>query len=205
VVFCDSDEALEFLSNNRHALEGELRLRLPERELLADLLDKARFQALADRLGLPVPDARWLVPAATAPPASLAFPVVLKPVPRRDAAWRTVAGEAKALPARSLAELEALWPRLAAAGVDVAGAERGGQLEVRVWEQAYLRGGRFDQDAMLALIQEVLDAGHARGYPLTRLLAQMEWALEDRPGVDDLVEYETRLNYVLPRYKDPVV
>jgi hypothetical protein len=87
----------------------------------------------------------------------------------------------------------------------VAGAERSGQLEVRVWEEAYLRGGRFDQDAMLALIQEVLDSGHARGYPLTRLLAQMEWALEDRPGVDDLVEYETRLNYVLPRYKDPVV
>jgi hypothetical protein len=95
--------------------------------------------------------------------------------------------------------------RLAAAGIDVAGAEQRGQLEVRVWEQAYLRGGRFDQDAMLALIQEVLDAGHARGYPLTRLMAQMEWALEDRPGVDDLVEYETRLNYVLPRYKDPVV
>lgn len=94
---------------------------------------------------------------------------------------------------------------LAAAGVDTAGTEERGQLEVRVWEEAYLRGGRFDQDAMLALIQEVLDAGHARGYPLTRLLAQMEWAIEDRPGVDDLVEYETRLNYILPRYKDPVV
>jgi hypothetical protein len=25
------------------------------------------------------------------------------------------------------------------------------------------------------------------------------------PGVNDLVEYETRLNYVLPRYKDPVI
>jgi len=23
--------------------------------------------------------------------------------------------------------------------------------------------------------------------------------------VDDLVEYETRLNYVLPRYRDPVI
>jgi hypothetical protein len=29
-----------------------------------------------------------------------------------------------------------------------------------------------------------------------------EWALEDSPGVDDIVEYETRLNYVLPRYDD---
>jgi hypothetical protein len=33
----------------------------------------------------------------------------------------------------------------------------------------------------------------------------MDWALEDRPGVDDLVEYETRLNYILPRYQDPVI
>jgi hypothetical protein len=31
-----------------------------------------------------------------------------------------------------------------------------------------------------------------------------EWALEDSPGVDDIVEYETRLNYVLPRYDDAV-
>ena len=58
---------------------------------------------------------------------------------------------------------------------------------------------------MLALIQEVLEGGRQQGFPLTRLVAHMEWALEDRPGVDDLVEYETRLNYSLPRYKDPVI
>jgi len=33
----------------------------------------------------------------------------------------------------------------------------------------------------------------------------MGWALQDLPGVDDLVEYEARLNYILPRYKDPVI
>ena len=58
---------------------------------------------------------------------------------------------------------------------------------------------------MLALIQEVLEAGPRQGFALTRLVAHMEWALEDRPGVDDLVEYETRLNYILPRYKDPLI
>jgi hypothetical protein len=95
--------------------------------------------------------------------------------------------------------------RLKAGGIDVIAALRRGQLEVRLWEEAYLRGGHFDQNAMLALIQEVLEQGPARGYPLTRLVANMEWALEDRPGVDDLVEYETRLNYLLPRYPDPVI
>ena len=32
----------------------------------------------------------------------------------------------------------------------------------------------------------------------------MEWALEDRPGVDDLVEYETRMNFLLPKYDDAI-
>jgi hypothetical protein len=32
----------------------------------------------------------------------------------------------------------------------------------------------------------------------------MEWALEECPGVHDLVEYECRLNYVLPKYDDAV-
>lgn len=95
--------------------------------------------------------------------------------------------------------------RLESAGIDVAAAERSGQFELRNWAQAYLREGHFDQDRMLALIQEVLDGGRKQGFPLTRLVAHMEWALEDRPGVDDLVEYEARLNYILPRYKDPVI
>jgi hypothetical protein len=90
------------------------------------------------------------------------------------------------------------------AGIAVAEAERKGQLEVRSWEDAYLRGGHFDQKRMLALIEEVLTEGKARGFPLTRLVANMEWALEDRPGVDDIVEYETRLNYILPKYDDAV-
>jgi hypothetical protein len=94
--------------------------------------------------------------------------------------------------------------RLEAAGIDVDQREQAGELEVRVWQEAYLREDRFDQDAMLALIEEVLIEGHARGFPLTRLLANMEWALEDRPGVEDIVEYETRLNYILPNYNDAV-
>jgi hypothetical protein len=76
---------------------------------------------------------------------------------------------------------------------------------VRAWEDAYLRQGHFDQDAMLVLIEEVLNNGKIQGFPLTRLVANMEWALEDRPGVDDLVEYETRLNYILPKYDDAVI
>ena len=94
--------------------------------------------------------------------------------------------------------------RLQEGGIAVAEAEGKGQLEVRCWEDAYLRDGHFDQNRMLVLIEEVLTGGKAQGFPLTRLVANMEWALEDRPGVNDIVEYETRLNYVLPKYDDAV-
>lgn len=93
---------------------------------------------------------------------------------------------------------------LQVAGIDTAAAESRGQLDIRAWEDAYLRDGHFSQTRMLTLIEQVLNLGKTQGFPLTRLVANMEWALEDRPGVEDLVEYETRLNYVLPKYDDAV-
>ncbi|MHB8629572.1 MAG: MEDS domain-containing protein [Aggregatilineales bacterium] len=96
--------------------------------------------------------------------------------------------------------------RLKQVGLDPAELERRKQLEIRVWEHAYLRSdGRFDQRDMLALIEEVLAGGRREGFPLTRFIAHMEWSLEERPGVEDIVEYESRLNYILPNYHDPVI
>src|SRR3989442_7505256 len=82
--------------------------------------------------------------------------------------------------------------RLAEAGIDVARAMGSGQLEVRVWQDCQFRGDRVDQDAMLALIEEVLQSGAAAGYPLTKVLGPIGWALLDKPGLDDLsfVEFE---------------
>src|SRR3984893_18638059 len=94
---------------------------------------------------------------------------------------------------------------LAEGGINVHRAIDTAQLEVRRWQDAYLRGDHFDQNAMLELIEEVLQSADRAGYPLTRMVAHMEWALLDKPGVDNLVEYETRLNFVLPKYNDPVV
>jgi hypothetical protein len=95
--------------------------------------------------------------------------------------------------------------RLNSAGIDVAAKEKSRHLELRNWAETYLREGHFDQDGMLALAQEVIEGGSQQGFALTRVVAHMEWALGDQPGVDDLLEYETRLNYILPQYKDPVI
>jgi MEDS: MEthanogen/methylotroph, DcmR Sensory domain len=94
--------------------------------------------------------------------------------------------------------------RIGSVGIDVAAAEQSGQLEVRPWENATLREGRFDQYAMLALIEEVLGEGKDR-FGLTRFWANMEWSLEDFPGVDDIVEFECRVNEVTSRFEDIVV
>jgi hypothetical protein len=94
--------------------------------------------------------------------------------------------------------------RIAGLGIDIKGAEASGQLEVRPWEGAYLREGWFDQHGMLALVEEVLGRGKQQ-FGRTRLWANMEWSLEDFPGVDDIVEYESRLNEITSRVDDVVV
>jgi MEDS: MEthanogen/methylotroph, DcmR Sensory domain len=95
--------------------------------------------------------------------------------------------------------------RLSQEGIDVDAAEASGQLEVRRWQEAYIEGDYFDQYRMIGTIKEALDPARRPAGRVTRLVANMEWALEDLPGVHDIVEYETRLNYVLPEYDDPVV
>jgi hypothetical protein len=44
-------------------------------------------------------------------------------------------------------------------GVDAFAAERDGQFEVRPWENAYLTDGRFDQHAMIALVEDIAKDG----------------------------------------------
>jgi hypothetical protein len=95
--------------------------------------------------------------------------------------------------------------RLAEAGVNVQEAMGTGQLEVRPWEDGPLHGGEFDQDTWLESFEQVLESGSASGYAPTRFLAHMEWALVDLPGVDDLIEFETRVNYVVPKYDHAVI
>lgn len=90
-------------------------------------------------------------------------------------------------------------------GIDVEHAIASGQLEVRRWEEAYLATGRFDMDAMLSDVEETLRADAAAGRPPTRVVAHMEWALLDKPGVEHLVEYEARAEQLLRKYGAPAV
>ena len=91
------------------------------------------------------------------------------------------------------------------AGIDVEGRCRSGQLEIETWDGTHVRAGCFDQHAMIGLVESVLMRARTEGYPLTRLVANMEWALEDLPGVHDIVEYESRFNRMMASYDDVVI
>ena len=59
--------------------------------------------------------------------------------------------------------------RLEEVGISPAAVRRPGQVEIRAWEDAHLRGGRFDQEAMMTLLEETLRGAKADGFGHTQI------------------------------------
>ena len=95
--------------------------------------------------------------------------------------------------------------RIAEAGIDTAQAEAEGQLEIIGWDEAYVRDGRFNRSAMLSLLPTFLNKGRTRGFPTTRFIADVAWVLNTPGALDQLLEYECRVNLVLPKAADIVI
>jgi hypothetical protein len=95
--------------------------------------------------------------------------------------------------------------RLAAAGIDTTVAEQSGQFELLTNTEAYLRDGRFDQDRMLEAFEHLASGNAKGGFPLSRICCRMDWAVEDRSYVDDLIEFESRVNDVWREHDDAVI
>ena len=94
---------------------------------------------------------------------------------------------------------------LGSAGVDVKRTLETGQLEIHTWPDVYLSGGRFDRASVRAFVLQSIAAGRAAGFPLTRFIGHMEWALREAPGVEDLVVYEAEIDNALRGVIDPVI
>jgi hypothetical protein len=94
---------------------------------------------------------------------------------------------------------------LASVGIDTADAQRRGQLDLRTTTETYLRDGRFDQDRMLDAFERMASGNAGGSYAPNRIVCQMEWASEDRTHIDDLVEFEARVNDVWCRHDDAVI
>lgn len=95
--------------------------------------------------------------------------------------------------------------RLAEAGIDLAAAEQTGQLDLRTNTETYLRDGKFDPDRMLEVFERLASGNEPGGFPLSRIVCQMEWAGRDKPGVERLIEFESRVNEVWRQHEDAVI
>jgi predicted ATP-grasp superfamily ATP-dependent carboligase len=120
VLFPEGDHDLLAISRGRAELSACFRLSLPAAELVEDLVDKLRFAALSERLGLPAPATRPLWrrrPLVEETAGWERFPCILKPSMRTR--WfdsplrgRALHGNQKAIRLESRADLERLLPAL---------------------------------------------------------------------------------------------
>lgn len=94
---------------------------------------------------------------------------------------------------------------LRARDVDLPRYEAEGRAELLRWEDAYLRGGRFSRDGMLQFIQERMEERSSKGFAITRLVGDMAWAASQPSGVEELIEYEWRINELLSAFDDVIV
>lgn len=95
--------------------------------------------------------------------------------------------------------------RLTHAGIDASSAEQAGQLEIKINTDAYLRDGRFDQDRMLETFESLASGNTGSAFPFSRIVCRMDWVVGDRARLENVIEFESRVNDVWSRHDDAVI
>ncbi len=95
--------------------------------------------------------------------------------------------------------------RLTAAGIDPAATQQSGQLELRTNTEVYLPDGRFDQDRMLGVFEQLASGNTTGEFPMSRICCRMDWAMKDQSHVDEVIEFESRVNDVWLNHDDAVI
>jgi hypothetical protein len=79
------------------------------------------------------------------------------------------------------------------------------QLSLHSSRDTYLANGSFDTEAMLGFWEASVGAAFDDGFSFARVAGEMTWALSNLPGVEELVEYEAKLNRFLPRFPQVIL
>jgi hypothetical protein len=95
--------------------------------------------------------------------------------------------------------------RLTGVGIDPDATQQTGQLELRTNIETYLADGRFDPDRMLLAFEQLASDGATGRFPLSRICCRMDWVAEDGAYVDDVIEFESRVNEVWNCHEDVVI
>ncbi|WP_137291734.1 MEDS domain-containing protein [Natronorubrum halophilum] len=94
-------------------------------------------------------------------------------------------------------EIEDVTAALRTAGVDVESALESGALTMHTATDSYLRNGTFDPDDMIAFLSDAIEEANDE-FDGLRITGEMTWVLGDDPSIESLVEYESKLNTLLP-------
>jgi hypothetical protein len=85
--------------------------------------------------------------------------------------------------------------RLNAAGIATGDAG----VTVRGAAETYLETGRFEMDRMVKFVEDALVSARAEGKRV-RTCGEMSWLRQNAPGSERAIEYESRMNYLFPKY-----
>jgi len=84
-------------------------------------------------------------------------------------------------------------------GVDVPSKESEGLFSISSTEQTYHPDGYFDPEKMIGNIHAFYADSMEKGFSGARASGEMQWASQDIPGTDRLLEYETKVNIALKK------
>ncbi len=73
-----------------------------------------------------------------------------------------------------------------------------GAFQIISTHDAYLRDGVFDLDRIMEFWDVTVKGALDQGYRAVRASGEMTWALSNFPGCDKLLQYESRINSVMP-------
>ncbi|HEU4995530.1 MAG TPA: MEDS domain-containing protein [Gemmatimonadaceae bacterium] len=89
--------------------------------------------------------------------------------------------------------------RLEAEGIPVDSAIESDRLRVPTVQETYLKGGSFDGDSMYSLLHRTLVTAKKKGRRV-RISGDMEWTRQPAISLDRLMEYEARVNILVPTF-----
>jgi signal transduction histidine kinase len=93
-------------------------------------------------------------------------------------------------------ELGVVRESLGSLGITVGTALEPSVLLLYAKSDAFIRQDRFDLDALFAILEDLCAEAAIRGFPAIRLAGEMTWALDGNLAVEQLCEFENRLNKI---------
>ena len=93
---------------------------------------------------------------------------------------------------------QAVVAAMEASGIDVRSATARGALSVVGKNDVYLKQGYFDPDWLVGFLRQAAEEAVAAGFRALRISGEMTWMLGGDPGLELLMEYAAKLNYLFP-------